>query len=71
MRKVLSRVSLRMGIWLWFLISAVVIFMLSVAVLAIARQPPFMDLFYITACSFFFPALFIGLLRLMACRRNG
>ena len=71
MRKPLQPVSPRLGLWLWWAASAVLIFALSVVMRAVVRQPPFTDWVYIVGYSLLFPALFIGVLRLIALRRKG
>ena len=70
MRKTLQSASPCLGLWLWWAISAA-IFALSLVTRAVVRPPPFTDWGYIMGYSLLFPALFLGLLRLLALWRKG
>lgn len=71
MKRPFQSVSPRLGLWLWWLTSAAGIFALSLVVRAVVRQPPFTDMIYIMGHSLLFPALLIGVLRLMAQWHKG
>ena len=71
MKKPLQSVSPRLGLWLWWLSSAAAVFVLSLTMRAIVHQPPFTDWAYLAGYSLLFPAVMIGVLRLVALRRNG
>lgn len=71
MRKSLQSVSPRLGLWRWWAVSAVALLALSLVIRAVVRQPPFTDMVYMVGYSLVFPALLIGVLRLMAWLRRG